>query len=95
MEINGGSDATCTSLGSVVSATKSVLSNPKDAASNIKIGYGVTSGGDSFAAGADLARQCLADLEAQTISAALIFTSVQYNLEQLLAGVRSLTGKVL
>ncbi|MDR3555426.1 MAG: FIST N-terminal domain-containing protein [Syntrophobacteraceae bacterium] len=57
-------------------------------ATNIEVGYGVAAGTDSFAAGLDAARQAAAGIREHSISLALVFASVRYDLEEMLRGIQ-------
>jgi len=61
--------------------------------SNISVGYGLAnSKGSSFRAGAEAARDAVANTTRHPISAVLVFASVSHELSELLAGIRSITG---
>ncbi|MBP2651781.1 MAG: sensor hybrid histidine kinase [Firmicutes bacterium] len=63
--------------------------------SAIEIGYGCAKGEDSFAAGEHAVKQAMATIHMHAISVVLVFASVSYDLNEVLAGINSIVGDVL
>lgn len=61
----------------------------------LKAGVGYGHGDDSYVAGVNAAQDALNSLGSDTADAALVFASVQYDQEKMLAGVRSVVGQAL
>ncbi len=59
---------------------------------HLEVGYGVSERADSFAAGEEAARQAVAGISGQPLSAVLVFSSVRYDLAALLAGIGGVVG---
>ncbi len=60
----------------------------------LAVGYGMAKGDESFATGAEAARQAMAGIEeGRPLSAVLVFASVRYDLEEVLRGIRSVVGQ--
>lgn len=60
----------------------------------IEVGCGVAKGDSSFAAGSEAARKAVDGVRGFPISSVLVFTSVSYNLDEVLAGITSIVGDV-
>ncbi len=58
-----------------------------------KVGVGRSSGGEAFAAGATAAQKALAEAGTTDCQFVIVFSTVEYDQERLLAGVRSVTGE--
>lgn len=59
---------------------------------NIEVGYGVAQGKCSYTAGCEAAGQALATVRSLPVAAVLVFASVAYSLEDVLAGIASVAG---
>ena len=64
-------------------------------AARVVAGTGMSRQEDSFEAGRDAARQALSPLGGETPALIMVFTTPRYNIDRLLAGVRSKTGSAL
>jgi len=58
----------------------------------IETGCGVAQGDDAFLAGKEAARQALANVAHNCISVVIVFASIHFKFDELLAGIRSVTG---
>ena len=65
----------------------------KDNRQLLEVGYGMSKDQSSFSAGLKAAKQAMATIHTHSISMVLVFTSVVYNLNEILQGVRSVTGE--
>jgi PAS domain S-box-containing protein len=61
---------------------------------NIEVGYGLGRGTVAFDTGAAAAQQAMTSISKYSLSAVLVFASVQYDLEELLRGIHSVVGDV-
>jgi PAS domain S-box-containing protein len=66
----------------------------KDQFEYIQIGHGTAKGDDSYLMGTEAARAAMKDIHVDRISAVLVFASVRYDLNQLLAGIAEVVGDV-
>ncbi|OGG59735.1 hypothetical protein A2765_04060 [Candidatus Kaiserbacteria bacterium RIFCSPHIGHO2_01_FULL_56_24] len=62
---------------------------------SLKAGVGFGQGEDSFVAGANACQEALAPLGGEAPDVAIVFSSVEYDQEKMLAGVRSVSGNAL
>jgi hypothetical protein len=62
---------------------------------SLKAGVGFGQGDDSFVAGANAGQEALASLGGEAPDVAIVFASVAYDQEKMLAGVRSVSGNAL
>ena len=60
--------------------------------SNLEVGWGLGKGKDGFRVGMDAARKAMDSIQRHPLSAVLVFSSVCYELEALLAGVCEVVG---
>ncbi len=58
----------------------------------LEVGYGVGKGEDALALGIEVTRKALAGIKKYSLSALLVFASVHYQLEELLAGINGVAG---
>lgn len=58
----------------------------------LEVGYGVGKGEDALALGTEVTRKALAGIKKCPLSALLVFASVHYQLEELLAGINGVAG---
>jgi PAS domain S-box-containing protein len=61
---------------------------------SIEVGYGLERGNTAFAVGAAAAQQAMTSISKYSLSAVLVFSSVQYDLEEMLQGICSVVGEV-
>lgn len=67
----------------------------KNSHPKIEIGYGIADGVPSFETGMKAARQAADSIHIYEISVVLVYTSVEYNLEEVLQGIKCVVGETL
>ncbi len=65
-----------------------------NAGPNIEVGYSCARGDDAFRVGTQAAEKAVSSLKAHPLSAVFVFSSVCYDLEELLRGIHSVVGEV-